>query len=129
MSNPTPDYLERFNKRRSPNIIMKDAILKLIFSRLGPVITALVSAILGYLVTKLASYEIMLDADLQTQISGALTALIWLTVNQLVNRYMGDKVAIIQQAYGLEADRWLGPKTTAAAIDPKQIPKPTEILP
>jgi hypothetical protein len=117
------EALERLNKRRPPNIIMKDAILKLIFSRLGPVITAIVSAILGFLVTKLATYQIMLDAELQTQISGALTGLIWLTVNQLVNRYMGDKVEIIQQAYGLEADRWLGPKTTAAAIDANQIPK------
>jgi hypothetical protein len=122
----TPDYLERLNRRNPPNIRMKNAILKLIFSRLGPTITAIVSAVLGFLVTKLASYQIMLDADLQTQISGALTGLIWLTVNQLVNRYMGDKVEIIQQAYGLEADRWLGPVTTAAAVNPDQVPRPLE---
>ena len=116
------DLLERLNRRNPPNMKIKDAILKLIFSRLGPAITAIVSAALGFLVTKLASYQILLDAELQTQISGALTGLIWLTVNQLVNKYFGDKVEVIQKAYGLEADRWLGPVTTAAAVDPKQIP-------
>jgi hypothetical protein len=116
------ESLERLNKRQKPNIDMKDFFLKAIFSRLGPTITAIVSAAIGFLVTKLASFEIMLDAHMQMHISSALTGLIWLTVNQLVNRYMGDKVEVIQRAYGLEADRWLGPVTTATAVDPAQIP-------
>jgi hypothetical protein len=120
---------KKMNQTDKPNIIMKDFFLKLIFSRVGPAVKAIVSAFLGWLVTTLASKGIMLDANLQNHIATALTGLFWLVIDFGVNKYFGDKVAIIQQAYGLEADRWLGPKTTAAAIDPKQIPKPTEILP
>ena len=123
------ESLERLNKRRPPNIKMKDFFLKLIFSRVGPAVKAIVSAILGWLVTTLASKGIMLDANLQNHIATALTGLFWLGIDFGVNKYFGDNVAIIQKAYGLEADHWLGPKTTAAAIDPKQIPRPSEILP
>lgn len=123
------ESLERLNKRRPPNIKVKDFFLKLIFSRVGPAVKAIVSAILGWLVTTLASKGIMLDANLQNHIATALTGLFWLGIDFAVNKYFGDNVAIIQKAYGLEADHWLGPKTTAAAIDPKQIPRPSEILP
>ena len=122
------EALERLNKRR-PNIVMKDFFLKLIFSRVGPAVKAIVSSILGWLVTWTAGLGVMLDADLQMHIATALSGLIWLTIDSIVTKYLGDKVEVIQKAYGLEADRWLGPKTTAAAIDPKQIPRPTEILP
>lgn len=129
MSFPTPPHLDRFNKRKKLNIDMKDLFLKVIFSRVGPAIKALVSSALGWLVIRAATIGILIDADLQLHIATALSGLIWLTIDFFVNKYLGDKVAIIQQSYGLEADRWLGPKTTAAAIDPKQIPTPTEILP
>lgn len=123
MSNPTPDHLDRLNRRNPPNIIMKNAILKLLFSRVGPAVKALVSSLLGWLVTYLAGFGIMLDADLQMHISVAITGVIWLTIDFLVNKYAGDNVAIIQKAYGLEVDKVLGPITTAAAVDPDQTPK------
>ena len=123
------DAMARRQKRHPNKIVMKDFFLKLIFSRVGPAVAAIVSAILGFLVTKLAAIGIMLDANMQSHISYALTGFIWLTINHLVNKYLGDKVQVIQEAYGLQADRWLGPVTTQAATDPTIIPRPTEILP
>jgi hypothetical protein len=117
-------------QKHKPNkIVIKNTILKLLFSRVGPAVKALVSSLLGWLVTWTAGMGILIGADLQMHIATALSGLIWLTIDFLVNKYAGDHVAIIQKAYGLEADRWLGPKTTAAAIDPKVIPRPSEILP
>lgn len=123
------DTMAKRQKKHPNKIVMKDFFLKLIFSRVGPAVKALVSSLLGWVVTWTAGLGIMLDADLQIHIASALSGLIWLTIDYLVTRYLGDHVETIQTAYGLEADRWLGPKTTAAVIDPQQIPRPTEILP
>jgi hypothetical protein len=122
--------IERRRDNNPKKIDMKNLIFKTLFSKVGPLVTALVSWALGWLVTFAAGLGIFLDANLQLHISSALTGLIWLTINHLVNKYAGDRVEVIQKAYGLEADRWLGPVTTRAATDPKQAPKrPTAILP
>jgi hypothetical protein len=123
----TPDYLERLNRRNPPNIRMKDAILKLIFSRLGPTVKAIVSSLLGWFVVWLAGFGVMLDADLQMHISVAVSGLIWVAIDQVANRYLGKNVRTIQRAYGLIEDDWLGPVTTAAAVNPDQVPRPLEV--
>jgi hypothetical protein len=123
------DAMAHRQKHKPNKIVMKDLILKALFSRVGPAIKAIVSGILGKLVTWAASLGIMMDASLQQSIALSLTGIIWLAIDYYVNKYAGDHAETIQKAYGLEADRWLGPKTTAAAVNPEVIPRPTEILP
>jgi hypothetical protein len=125
MSFPNPPHIERRRAANPNKLDPKGWVLKLIFSRVGPGIKAAVSALLGWLVTWLASFGILLDADMQMHIASALTGLIWLALDQIINRYAGDHAAAIQSALGVEADRWIGPRTVAAA----QAKRPTEILP
>jgi uncharacterized membrane protein len=109
-------------KRKAPDV--KSWIFKRIFSPVGPAITAGVSAALGYIVTWLASFSIVLDADMQSHIAYVLTGITWLVIDQLINRYAGQHAASIQEALGVDADRWIGPKTVNAA----QAKRPTQIL-
>lgn len=126
MSFPNPPHIERQRHANPQKLDVKAWILKLIFSRVGPGIKAAISATLGALVTWLTSFGIMLDADLQMHVASALTGIIWLALDQLINRYAGQHAAAIQSALGVEADRWIGPRTVAAATEAK---RPTEILP
>jgi hypothetical protein len=124
MSFPNPPHVERRRAENKKKIDPKGWVLRLIFSRVGPMAKAGVSAALGWIVVKLASFGIMLDADMQLHISSALTGLIWLAIDQLINRYAGSQAEAIQQALGVDADRWIGPKTIEAA----EAKRPTEIL-
>jgi hypothetical protein len=124
MSFPNPPHVERRRAENKKKIDPKGWVLRLIFSRVGPMVKAGVSAALGWIVVKLASFGIMLDADMQLHISSALTGLIWLAIDQLINRYAGSQTEAIQQALGVDADRWIGPKTIEAA----EAKRPTEIL-
>jgi hypothetical protein len=125
MSFPNAPHIERRRAENEKKIDPKAWLLKLIFSRVGPGIKAAVSAALGALVTWLTSFGVMLDADMQMHIASALTGVIWLGLDQLINRYAGQHAAAIQAALGVEADRWIGPKTIEAA----EAKRPTEILP
>lgn len=114
-----PNYLKR---KKAPDI--KSWIFKLIFSKVGPLVKVSVSTLLGYFVVWLASFGIILDADMQFHIANSLTGLIWLIIDQLITRYAGDQAKAIQQALGVEADKWIGPETVAAA----EAKRPIEIL-
>jgi hypothetical protein len=124
MSFPNPPHIERRRAENKAKIDPKGWVLRLIFSRVGPLVKAGVSAALGWLVTTLASFGIMLDADMQMHVASALTGLIWLAIDQLINRYAGHQTEAIQHALGVDADRWIGPKTIEAA----EAKRPTEIL-
>jgi hypothetical protein len=124
----TIETMARRQKKKQNKISMKNKILALLFSRVGPLVKAVVSSTLGFVVTWAAGKGIKIGADLQIQIASSLSGLIWLLIDHLANKYLGDRVEVIQQAYGLKTDRFLGDKTTGAAIDPNNIPRPTEIL-
>jgi hypothetical protein len=124
MSFPNPPHLERKRAENAKKLNPKGWLLRLIFSRLGPLVKAGVSAALGWLVTSLASLGIMLDADMQMHVASALTGITWLAIDAAVTRYAGHQAEAIQQALGVDADRWIGPRTIEAA----EAKRPTEIL-
>jgi len=103
---------------------MKNLILRLVFSRLGPSITAGIAAltgiILGWIVTATSAIDFHLDASQQTEISLTISAVAFWLLSQLVNKYAGEHSAtlqgILQKANpALKVDRWIGPETIAAA--------------
>jgi hypothetical protein len=59
MSFPNPPHVERRRAENKKKIDPKGWVLKLIFSRVGPMVKAGVSAALGWIVVKLASFGIM----------------------------------------------------------------------
>ena len=101
--------------------------MKMIFSRIGPVVTAGVSAIVGWIVAQLASFQIYLDADMQIQVAGFFSFVIYGVINFLVNRYAGDSAAAVQEALGTKVDRWVDIETIETAA--RKAKPPTEILP
>jgi hypothetical protein len=117
-------FLDRKRKNNPDKIVMKDYFFKLIFSKLGPLVKAGISLAIGKIVVFLASYGIMLDADLQLQLEAVITSIVWLAIDQLVNNYAGKHAEAIQKALGVKRDRWIGDKTVAAA----EAKRPIEIL-
>ena len=104
--------------------MIKNYILKLVFSRLGPTVTSAVSTavgfLLGWLVTGTSALGFHLTADQQTEVSLALTAVTYWLITELVNKYAGDKAETIQKILQdinptLKVDRWIGAETVAAA--------------
>ena len=102
---------------------MKNLILRLVFSRLGPSLTAGVSTVtgflLGWIVTATSSVGFHLDADQQTEISLTISAVIFWLLTQLVNKYAGEHSETLQSILQksnptLKVDRWIGPETIAA---------------
>lgn len=88
-------------------------ILKLVFSRLGPAITGLISMALGVIVTQTARLGIEMDAEVQMQLVGVISFLVWGAIMQAINRYTGKYADLIQEALGVTRDRWIGPSTAA----------------
>ena len=102
---------------------MKNLILRSVFSRFGPTITAGVSTVtgflLGWIVAATSSVGLHLDADQQIEISLTISAIIFWLLTQLVNKYAGEHSealqSILQKANPtLKVDRWIGPETIAA---------------
>jgi uncharacterized protein YacL len=102
---------------------MKNLILRLVFSRLGPSLTAgisyLVGKLLGWIVMATSAVEFHLTAAQQTEISLTVSAVIFWLLTQLVNKYAGEHSetlqSILQKANPtLKVDRWIGPETIAA---------------
>jgi hypothetical protein len=125
MIHPSLSYLERARLRNKPGSL-KAWVFKLVFSRVGPVIGAAVSAAVGWLVTQLAAFQIYMDADMQIQVASFFSFVIYGVINYLVNRYAGDNAAAIQEALGAKVDRWIDKETIEAAA--ARAPKPKEIL-
>lgn len=103
---------------------MKNFILRTAFSKAGPVITAgvavIVGFILGWIVTGLSAIGLPIDAAQQTEVSLSITAGIYWFLNQLINKYAGEHAVILQKILRdanplLKVDRWIGPETIAAA--------------
>ena len=103
------------NIPRAKNPGWKAWVLKLVFSRFGPLIKAGAATATAFVVTSLAKVGIVLSAEMQLHLMIFLTGLAWLGVDSAIQRYAGAQAAIIQEALGVEKDRWLGPKTVAAA--------------
>ncbi len=101
-------------------------MLKLVFSRVGPMITGLVSMTLGFVVTQLAQFNIVMTAEVQLQLSGFVSFVVWGAIQQAVNHYAGKYAEMIQTALGLEPDRWIGPKTAAEIQAAASKAKPAE---
>ena len=99
---------------------MKNFILKLVFSRLGPSVTSGVSVatgfLLGWIVNATSALGMHLDAAQQTTVSLAISQTIYWLITELVNKYAGEHAEAIQKAIGTKVvDRWIGPETVAAA--------------
>jgi len=109
--------------------MIKNFVLKLVFSRLGPTVTSAVSTavgfLLGWLVTGTSALGFTLTADQQTEVSLALTAATYWLITELVNKYAGDRAETIQKILQeinptLKVDRWIGKETIAAAQEAAQ---------
>jgi hypothetical protein len=103
---------------------LKTAALKLVFSRLGPSITAGVSTatgfLLGYIVSGTSAIGFHLDATQQTTVSLGISQTIYWLITELVNKYAGEHSGALQEALKqfvptLEKDNWIGPETVSAA--------------
>ena len=99
---------------------MKNFILKLVFSRLGPSVTSGVSVatgfLLGWIVNATSALGMHLDAAQQTTVSLAISQTIYWLITELINKYAGEHAEAIQKAIGTKVvDRWIGPETIAAA--------------
>lgn len=108
---------------------MKNLILRLIFSRLGPSVTAgvslIVGTLLGWIVSGLSSVGLYLDAEQQTTVSLAISGTLYWLIMELVNKYAGEHAAAVQSALqkanpSLKVDRWIGEETVKAAMDAAQ---------
>ena len=118
--------LERYNKRKGPNIIMKDTILKAVFSKVGPILVAgvamligLISSKLDALYTYLATFDFIVSTDIQSAISYGITGIIWLVINYIINNYAGEHAKAIQEELkkiipNQVVDKWIGDKTVNA---------------
>ena len=104
---------------------MKNFILKLVFSRLGPSVTSGVSVatgfLLGWIVNATSALGMHLDAVQQTTVSLAISQTIYWLITELINKYAGEHAEAIQKAIGTKVvDRWIGPETIAAAQEAAQ---------
>ena len=104
---------------------MKNFILKLVFSRLGPSVTSGVSVatgfLLGWIVNATSALGMHLDAAQQTTVSLAISQTIYWLITELINKYAGEHAEAIQKAIGTKVvDRWIGPETVATAQEAAQ---------
>jgi hypothetical protein len=114
------DFPKRRNsKTPTLNTYMKAQILKLVFSRVGPLITAAISTAVGFIVVQLARIGLVLDADQELQLIATASGLIYTAINYLVNKYAGEQAKAIQEALGVVKDGWIGPVTIATAEQAK----------
>ena len=104
--------------------MIKNFILKLVFSRLGPSVTSGVSVatgfLLGWIVTGTSALGMHLDAAQQTTVSLAISQTIYWLITELVNKYSGEHASAVQAALkkvvpDLKIDNWIGSETVAAA--------------
>ena len=103
---------------------MKNFILKLVFSRLGPSVTSGVSVatgfLLGWIVNATSALGMHLDAAQQTTVSLAISQTIYWLITELINKYAGEHASAVQSALkkvvpDLKVDNWIGQETVAAA--------------
>lgn len=118
--------LERYNKRKGSNIIMKDTILKAVFSKVGPILVAGVAMLIGLISSKLdafyaylATFDFIISTDIQSAISYGITGIIWLVINYIINNYAGEHAKAIQEELkkiipNQVVDKWIGDKTVNA---------------
>lgn len=125
---PEPWYQARPNPK--PLFDMKAWLLKLIFSRVGPIIAAAVSAAVAWLVTFFATHlGFVMDANMQHEVALGLTTTLYAVINFFVHKYAGDNVKAIQQALGIDDDRWAGPETVKAAEKAAEYARKPEVMP
>ncbi len=126
------NYLNTVSKRK-PAGLFKSWLMKLVFSRVGPVITGAISSAIGFLmnflINKLSLIGIIVTADMQMEVAGFISFLIYGVINFLVNKYAGDSAAALQEALAkssginLEVDKWIDLKTIDLATKVKYTPK------
>jgi hypothetical protein len=119
--------------QREPAGAIKTMIMRLVFSRIGPVVTGAVSTAIGGLIglmtNKLAEFGIPVSADMQTEVTGFTAFLVYGIINYLINSYAGDSAAALQEALSkssgmpLEVDKWIDVKTIELASKANYIPK------
>lgn len=126
-------YLNDVVSKRKPAGFIKAWLMKLVFSRVGPVITGFISTVIGFamslLTAKLSLIGVSIPADMQMEIAGFLAFTIYGAINFLVNKYAGDSAAALQEALAkasgvkLEVDKWIDLKTIDLATKVKYTPK------
>jgi murein L,D-transpeptidase YcbB/YkuD len=93
---------------------MKNALLKLLFSKAGPYIAGAVGSGLAVASVKLASYGVVLTPDEQTQFAGWLAGAIIAAMQGMLLAKSSNAVKEIQQATGSPIDGVAGPVTIKA---------------
>lgn len=120
-------------QQRKPAGAFKAWVMRLVFSRIGPIITGAISTaiggIMGMMTHKLAEFGIPVSADMQTEVAGFFAFLVYGFLNFLINKYAGDSAAALQEALAkssgmpLEVDKWIDVKTIELASKAKYVPK------
>jgi hypothetical protein len=132
-----PPHLKRRREKNpnkvEPTTMIKDTILKYLFSKMGQPIAAGVSFVAAYilqiLVTTMAQYlEYHIPAEAQTKILESVTAACYALINVLLHKYAGDKAVQIQKAVGVDDDRWIGDVTVAAVEKHAEFAKKPEVI-
>ena len=128
------NYLQDVISKRKPAGSVKAWTMKLVFSRVGPIITGFVSSIVGYAISvitaKLDLIGVTVNADMQMEVAGFLSFIIYGAINYLINKYAGDSAAALQEALSkssgvpLDVDKWIDIKTIEAARNTGSVPKP-----
>ena len=130
-------YLNEVVAKRKPAGTVKSWLMKLVFSRIGPVVTGLISTVIGFamsfLTSKLSLIGVSVPADMQMEIAGFLSFTVYGSITFLINKYAGDSAAAMQEALAkasgmkLEVDRWIDLKTIDLATKINYTPKATPV--
>lgn len=128
-------YLETVEQRGKAGFL-KSWFLKLVFSRIGPVVTAGIASGIGYVISTmvdgLAAIGIPVNAEMQMEVAGFLAFVVYGIINFAVNKYAGDSAAALQEALAkstgmpIKVDKWIDVETIKVAqamgAKPKAIP-------
>ena len=120
-------------QQRKPAGAIKAWAMRLVFSRVGPIVTGAISTaiggIMGMMTHKLAEFGIPVSADMQTEVTGFFAFLVYGFINFLINKYAGDSAAALQEALSkssgmpLEIDKWIDVKTIELASKANYVPR------
>ena len=109
------------------NILGSSFVLKVLNSRASQFISAIAGFLVGQVIAsgfleKIQGNEALVQfltdvgiAPTEAGITGLLTGIFWGVYNLVMTLMYGAKFKEIQQAHGLDTDRWAGPITMAAA--------------
>lgn len=135
---PEPAHLRR-RREKNPNkiepvVIMKDFILKFLFSKMGQPIAAGISVIAGfivhYTVVYMAQYlHYAVPVETQSYIAEGVSAFCYAAINFILHKYAGDRAEMIQRSVGVNDDRWIGNETLQAIDKHVEFAKKAEVIP